>query len=242
MPLSTPSDDSLLSTAWEEYEIAKRLSSVQESSSRLPPPLRATKERWNLEERKQKLSLEGKRGSRHYEDGVLDDVAPLPASAYLSVRAGPSLTAPDSSPKQGYVALPIMSALGNSITDTSFLDAYPKGNATLTYSNDHHTLESISNVNIELIGKCSAVLALAFEDSRSGPRLHLETLTPMTALPFLRFLYCGCYAVQPNNGGVAVLFEDVPTSLLLHCQLYHLGDIYDIQDKNSGICQCPSTA
>ncbi|KAK3712897.1 hypothetical protein LTR37_008782 [Vermiconidia calcicola] len=230
MALPTPLGESPLSSAWEEYETAKRLSSVEESFSWHSPPMRATSERWNLAELKYKLPFEGQRASRHDEDSVLDDATPLAASQDMSVRAGPSATAPDPSIRQGYMALPSMSALGNSITDTSFLDAYPKGDATLTYSNDRHTLESICNVNIELIGKCSAVLALAFEDSRSGPRLHLETLTPMTALPFLRFLYCGCYAVQLNHRSVAVLFEDVPTSLYLHCQLYHLGDIYEIQD------------
>lgn len=115
----------------------------------------------------------------------------------------------------------------DTLTERSFLEWYPEGNATLTFQNDKKKLESIHNLNINVINERSAVLAMAFEDSRSGPRLYLETLTSTTAFPFLRFLYSGTYAL---NGPAGELFEDVPTSVLFHCQLYHLGDMYDLKE------------
>ena len=111
-------------------------------------------------------------------------------------------------------------------SERSFLDWYPGGDATLTFQNDEKNLESVPNLNLDIIGERSAVLAMAFEDSRSGPRLYLDTLASATAYPFLRFLYSGTYALTGPHGN---FFEDVPTSVLLHCQLYHLGVMYDLE-------------
>jgi hypothetical protein len=115
-------------------------------------------------------------------------------------------------------------------TESTFLESYPKGNATLTYQNDDGELESIRNVNLLLIEERSPILSMAFETSRSGPQLFLETLTSATAYPFLRYLYTGSYSLRPITGEPGDRYEDVPTSVLLHCQLYRLADIYDLPD------------
>jgi len=106
--------------------------------------------------------------------------------------------------------LPKVYTLDAPLTQEAFLEWYPYGNATLTFTNDQNKLQSIPNVNLELIGQQSVLLALAFEDLRAGPQLHLETLTSATAFPFLRFLYTGTYALTEPTGD---WYEDVPTSV-----------------------------
>jgi len=106
--------------------------------------------------------------------------------------------------------LPKVYTLDTPLTQEAFLEWYPYGNATITFTNDQNKLQAISNVNLELVGQQSVVLALAFEDLRAGPHLHLETLTSATALPFLRFLYTGTYALTGPTGD---WYEDVPTSV-----------------------------
>lgn len=113
------------------------------------------------------------------------------------------------------------------------MEDYPAGNATLTFHNDDNELESLPSINVSVIEERCPVLAMAFEDSRSGPQLYLETLTIATAVPFLRFLYTGSYAPKRANADVGDSFADVPTSLLFHCQLYRLADIYDLPELKS---------
>lgn len=112
------------------------------------------------------------------------------------------------------------------LTEQCFLKWYPSGNATLSFHNDENQIESVHDLNLGLIQERSPFLALGFEESRSGPRLYLETVTSTTVWPFLRYLYSGTYALTGPSGD---FYEDVPTSLLLHCQLYRLGDIYDLE-------------
>ncbi|KAI7208216.1 hypothetical protein KC333_g9213 [Hortaea werneckii] len=117
---------------------------------------------------------------------------------------------------------------GTPVEEDSFLHWYPSGDATLSYPDTDGQLASINNINIWLVEERSPLLYMAFDHSRNGrPHLHLESLTRMTALPFLRFLYAGSYALTSAAGD---LYEDVPTSVLLHCQLYRLGDIYDLAE------------
>lgn len=102
----------------------------------------------------------------------------------------------------------------------------PPGTDTLTYPGYHQQIASVSGLHAPIIEDRSPLLAAAFEDSRSGRRLHLETLTSNTVMPFLRFLYTGSYA---QFGG----WEDVPTSVLLHCKMYWLADLYDLPELKS---------
>ncbi|KXS94152.1 hypothetical protein AC578_11142 [Pseudocercospora eumusae] len=111
--------------------------------------------------------------------------------------------------------------------EMSFLAWFPKGNATITYLNDLGDMESISDLNPWIIEERSLLLAQAFEESNTGPQLHLEPLTPLSARPFLQYLYTGAYSLPTANGEP---FRDVPTSLLVHCQLYRLADIYDLTE------------
>lgn len=105
----------------------------------------------------------------------------------------------------------------------SFMKSHPQGDATITYLNDQGQSQSITGIAVSAIENSCPLLATAFEPRRSGPRLHLEILTNTTAVPFLRYLYTGSYAINADS-----VYENVPTSLLLHCQLYHLGYIYDL--------------
>ena len=102
----------------------------------------------------------------------------------------------------------------------------PPGTDTLTYPGYHQQIASVSGLHASIIEDRSPLLAAAFEDSRSGRRLHLEKLTSNTVMPFLRFLYTGSYALF---GG----WEDVPTSVLLHCKMYWLADLYDLPELKS---------
>ena len=136
-------------------------------------------------------------------------------------------------PPPGYMEQPSAFVLDTPPTESTFLESYPKGNATLTYQNDDGELESIRNVNFQLIEESCPILGMAFEPRRSGPQLFLETLTSTTAYPFLRYLYTGSYSLRPITGEPGDRYEDVPTSVLLHCQLYRLADIYDLPDLKS---------
>ena len=165
---------------------------------------------------------------RSQPDEVLDTISAF-SPQDLFPEAGPSHV----EPRQGYMDQPSHFSLDAPPTESTFLDSYPKGNATLTYQNDDNTLESIHNVNVTIIQERCPILGIAFESSRSGPQLYLETLTPTTALPFLRFLYTGTYALKSPTGETEDLYEDVPTSVFFHCQLYRLADIYDLPDLKS---------
>lgn len=133
---------------------------------------------------------------------------------------------PDTVANRGYMQRSSpFSLLPALINDKSFLEWFPKGDATLSFPDDDGGIASINGVNLWMIEERCALLSTAFEPSRSGPQLHLETLTPATATPFLRYLYTGTYALASASGDY---YEDVPTSVLLHCQLFRLGDIYDL--------------
>jgi hypothetical protein len=53
----------------------------------------------------------------------------------------------------------------------------------------------------------------------------LEKLTSNTAIPFLRYLYTGSYSFAPEQNNE---YDNVPTSILLHCRIYYLGHLYDM--------------
>ncbi|TKA75467.1 hypothetical protein B0A55_04583 [Friedmanniomyces simplex] len=114
--------------------------------------------------------------------------------------------------------------------EQSFLEWYPKGNATLTFPGHDGELQSIGGIAPWVIESRCPLLAMAFEDSRSGPQLHLEALSQPAAWPLLRYLYTGSYALTTAAGHY---FEDVPTSVLLHCRLYRLADIYALPELRS---------
>lgn len=179
-------------------------------------------------------------------DEVLETYVTSPPNQDLSFEAGPSENArvveqksaltdqlSKKWQKHGYMDQPSHFLFDTPPTESSFLESYPKGNATLTYQNDENILESIHNVNISIVEDRCPILAMAFEESRSGPRLYLETLTSATALPFLRYLYTGSYALKGASGNVEDFYEDVPTSVLFHCQLYRLANIHELPDLKS---------
>lgn len=147
-----------------------------------------------------------------------------------SYRSSWAVPRPDESTRQGYMERRSLFEFDhppdNSITESSFMGWYPEGSATLTYQDDNQELQSIHKINLDLIQARSPMLWLAFERDQ----LYLETLTSKTAFPFLRYLYSGTYAL---NGATGDFYEDVPTSVLLHCQLYRLGDIYDLPELKS---------
>ncbi|KAK5697907.1 hypothetical protein LTR97_006866 [Elasticomyces elasticus] len=130
--------------------------------------------------------------------------------------------------KRGYVSpFALEAAPAN---EQSFMEWYPKGDAIITFPGENGELQSIGEICLFMIEDRCPLLGMAFEHSRSGPQLHLEVLTQAAAFPFLRFLYTGSYALTTALGDQS---DDVPTSVLLHCQLYRLGDIYDLPELRS---------
>lgn len=108
----------------------------------------------------------------------------------------------------------------------TFLAAYPRGNATLTIARESGDLCQIRGLDVDIIGGRCPLLAMAFEESRSGPKFHLDDLPYSVAVPFLRYLYTGSYA--PVG-----FYDDVPTSLLLHVQLFRVANIYSLEELRS---------
>jgi hypothetical protein len=102
----------------------------------------------------------------------------------------------------------------------------PPGTGTLTYPGHLGQIASVSGLHGSIIEDRSPLLAASFESSSSGRHLHLETLSTHTVMPFLRFIYTGSYAASGD-------WEDVPTSVLLHCTMYWLGHLYDLPDLKS---------
>lgn len=133
-------------------------------------------------------------------------------------------------PNQPGLSAPSLGLPALHLTEQSFLQLYPSGNETISFYNAQNKLESISGLNVELIAKRLPMLGFAFEETRSGPQLYLEVLNSNTAWPFVRFLYTGTYALSGGLASNIDEFQDVPTSILLHCQLYRLGDMYDLLD------------
>ncbi|KAK4619679.1 hypothetical protein CLAFUW4_11700 [Fulvia fulva] len=113
---------------------------------------------------------------------------------------------------------------GEPHNEWSFLSWYPKGDATITYPNDDGGSAVIPGLHRSIIEERSELIAQAFESFREGHQLHLDCLDSATALPLVRYLYTGSYAPAGNH------YEDVPTSLLLHCKMYRLGDLFDLAD------------
>ncbi|KAM0721267.1 hypothetical protein Q7P37_003555 [Cladosporium fusiforme] len=134
-------------------------------------------------------------------------------------------------PSQEAAQLPSYGAVGfDRTSDVMYLYSIsgdlPSGIDTLTFPGFCGNIVSISGLHAATIEARSPLIAAAFESSRSGQRLHLETLSEQTATPFVRFLYTGSYAESGD-------WEDVPTSLLLHCKMCYLGDIYDMPELKS---------
>lgn len=100
------------------------------------------------------------------------------------------------------------------------------GPDTLTYPDCDGNIVSLHGLHASIIETRSPLIAAAFEKSRFGQRLHLDTLSSQTAEPFIRFLHTGSYAIDGA-------WHDVPTSVLLHCKMYNLADIYDIPELQS---------
>ncbi|KAF2724579.1 hypothetical protein K431DRAFT_217843 [Polychaeton citri CBS 116435] len=113
--------------------------------------------------------------------------------------------------------------------DLDFLRDFPPGDATIQYHDRAGQLCCIANINLLIVGASSALLPHAFQEGRSGPCFYSELLSPITAPGFVRFLYTGTYAPSRVDG-VGCLYDDVPTSLLLHCQMYRLGETFDMPD------------
>lgn len=155
---------------------------------------------------------------------------PSPEATQAPPDVPPPAAQPQPQPLPGYMQQSSAFAFDSSPAELEFLEWYPPGNATLSFQNDQDETETISNLNIDIISERCAIIGHAFEPSRSGPQVRLDILTSATALPFLRYLYTGTYALK---GPTEDFYEDVPTSVLFHAQLFRLGDIYDLPDLKS---------
>ncbi|GAB7363084.1 hypothetical protein MBLNU230_g3376t1 [Neophaeotheca triangularis] len=110
-----------------------------------------------------------------------------------------------------------------SYNDTCFLTYFDSGDATLSYRGG----DSLHGLNLDLIQRSCPLLAFSFEEtSTSGMHFYADILDDSTCVPFVRFLYLGSYAWSN-------VYDDVPTSLLLHCRMYRLGDVFALPDLKS---------
>lgn len=139
-----------------------------------------------------------------------------------------STTAP---PEKGPLELTILTFTRKAHKNTELiklcvLPGIPPGDDALTYPEGPGKITSVTGLNASFVEARSPLLAAAFEPFKAGQRLHLEALCSDTVVPFIRFLYTPSYG--PNNG-----WDDVPTSLLLHCKMYRLGELYDLADLKS---------
>ncbi|PPJ54066.1 hypothetical protein CBER1_06338 [Cercospora berteroae] len=107
--------------------------------------------------------------------------------------------------------------------DMSFVDCFPKGRVTISYPDADGAIQRIHGINRGILEDRSALLSSALD----GNGLHLEAVSHLTIKPFLQFVYTGCYTLPTPAGRP---FEDVPTSLLVHCHMHRLGDIYMMLD------------
>ncbi|KAH9825534.1 hypothetical protein Tdes44962_MAKER04102 [Teratosphaeria destructans] len=116
------------------------------------------------------------------------------------------------------------------VHDDTFMFARAKGNATISFPGEDGIVSCFNDIDSAVFYERCPLLAAAFELSSGGVKLHLERLSPSTALPFLRYMYTGTYVSARVDGEDP---KDVPSSILLHAQLYELGDLYDIPDLKS---------
>ncbi|USW55572.1 hypothetical protein Slin15195_G088910 [Septoria linicola] len=112
------------------------------------------------------------------------------------------------------------------VLDMSFLELYPPGHITISYSNEAGSVERIHGIHQDPLDDCSFLLSQAVD----GGNLHLEACGSLTIRPFLQYVYTNTYHLPTPTGEI---LEDVPTSLLIHCQMFRLGDIYDIPELKS---------
>lgn len=158
---------------------------------------------------------------------------PLPADQPALPDHAMQMEHPSASQHGKEVEKPAARAQGQKPVADMSSPTTPKQTATIIYYGSDCTLRTLPTVDLEAVSKRCPLLAIAFEESRSGPQLFLETLSSRTADPFVRFLHTGSYAepsVEWNSGG---RYEDVPTSVLLHCEMFQLGDIYDLPAMKS---------
>jgi len=101
---------------------------------------------------------------------------------------------------------------------------------TIVFRNDHDAIEHLYLADAEVLTEQCPLLAMALEDSRDGPQLYLEALSADTANPFVNYLQTGSYALSPEGSEHCGVHDDVPTSVLHHCRMYRLGDIWDLPD------------
>lgn len=137
----------------------------------------------------------------------------------------PDLSPPETQPTPRRIVSFYPTSAGSSAL---WPDDLPTGTDVLTYpqGGSSQQLGCVTGLHAWIIEARSPLIAAAFESSVSGKRLHLDSLDCGTVLPFLRFLYTGYYASYGD-------WEDVPTSVWLHCRMYYLGHLYDLADLKS---------
>ncbi|GAB7349908.1 hypothetical protein MBLNU459_g0597t1 [Dothideomycetes sp. NU459] len=96
------------------------------------------------------------------------------------------------------------------------------GNATLNVSYDDGSVASIHQLSVEVIEVACPLLALAFEDTRSGPRHYIENVSRDAIAALLRFIHVFPRKYIPDELGSCSI------SMLLHVQVYRLAQTYDI--------------
>jgi hypothetical protein len=104
-----------------------------------------------------------------------------------------------------------------------FLALRIPGNGQLTvYTPDNRSFV-FPDLDLDYIAGICPLLAYSFEGGPQGRKLHsLNASSVELVSRFLRFLYAGNYHVLDHQG------LELPCSLLMHAQLYHYGELYDV--------------
>lgn len=109
------------------------------------------------------------------------------------------------------------------MADLDFLEAFPRGNATITVILPDSTVSRINHVSPTTISEKCPLLYYAFDSSAYGEQqASIEASSVAIVTSFLRYLYTGNYLTCDEESG--------PCSLLKHVQIYKMARDFDIPE------------
>jgi hypothetical protein len=108
-------------------------------------------------------------------------------------------------------------------TYESFLAFQPPGNGCLVVHTPTNETFVFRDLNLEYISEICPLLAFSFDEGANGARrLIINASSIELVARFLRFLYTENYDFLDEQG------YELPCSFLLHAQLYHYAELYDV--------------
>jgi hypothetical protein len=111
----------------------------------------------------------------------------------------------------------------NATTFESFKALKPPGDGCLTVHAANNDTYIFRDLNLDHLSEVCPLLAFSFEeDAKGGRRLSINASSIELIARFLRFLYADSYDFLDEEG------SELPCSFLLHAQLYHYAELYDV--------------